>query len=54
MASVLIDTKKFSNRWNGKISEKTMFHTYMNNKGLHTERQGRGDRRKSSELTGNL
>lgn len=42
----VIDIKKFSNRCNGKFSEKTMFHTYMNNKGLHTEGQGRGGRRK--------
>lgn len=45
---------KISNRCSGKISKKTMSHTYMNNKGLHTERQARGGRRKGSELTGNL
>lgn len=31
-----------------------MFHTYMNNRGLHTEGQGRGGRKKGFELTSNL
>lgn len=31
-----------------------MFYTFMNDKGLHIERQGRGGRRKGSELSGIL